>query len=88
MGDYISFIENAWKRFINTGEVDLSVRKDIRNSWIRCKSYGVDYNSGCGSVKHDNIKYLIEKIVSLFLYLSLLWKVYIVWFQAQGLQLC
>lgn len=61
MGDYISFIENAWKRFINTGEVDLSVRKDIRDSWIRCKSYGVDYNNGCGSVKHDNIKYLVEK---------------------------
>ncbi|WP_148550967.1 sigma-54-dependent Fis family transcriptional regulator [Paraclostridium bifermentans] len=61
MGDYINFIENAWKRFINTGEVDFSVRKDIRDSWIRCKSYGVDYNNGCGSVQHDNIKYLIEK---------------------------
>lgn len=61
MGDYISFIENAWKKFINTGEVDLSVRKDIRDSWIRCKSYGVDYNNGCGSVQHDNIKCLIEK---------------------------
>ncbi|MBS6507457.1 MAG: sigma-54-dependent Fis family transcriptional regulator [Paraclostridium bifermentans] len=61
MGDYINFIENAWKRFINTGEVDLSVRKDISDSWIRCKAYGVDYNNGCGSVKHDNIKYLIEK---------------------------
>ncbi|WP_195335958.1 sigma-54-dependent Fis family transcriptional regulator [Paraclostridium bifermentans] len=61
MGDYINFIENAWKKFINTGEVDLSVRKDIRDSWIRCKSYGVDYNNGCGSVQHDNIKYLIEK---------------------------
>lgn len=61
MGDYISFIENAWKRFINTGEVDLSVRKDIRDSWVRCKSYDVDYNNGCGSVKHDNIKILIEK---------------------------
>ncbi|MGY5267542.1 sigma-54-dependent Fis family transcriptional regulator [Paraclostridium bifermentans] len=61
MGDYINFIENAWKRFINTGEVDLSVRKDIRDSWVRCKSYDVDYNNGCGSVKHDNIKILIEK---------------------------
>ncbi|GAA0711443.1 sigma-54-dependent Fis family transcriptional regulator [Paraclostridium ghonii] len=61
MEDYINFIKNAWEKFIKTDEVDLSVRKEIRDSWIRCKSYGVDYNNGSGSVKHNNIKNLIEK---------------------------
>ncbi len=41
MENYMTFIDNAWKKFIATGEVDPKVRSDIGDSWIRCRKFGV-----------------------------------------------
>lgn len=60
MERYIEFIANAWQRFINTGEADKEVRPDIRESWIRCRAYGVNHLSGKGGCKHPFIDKLLE----------------------------
>lgn len=52
MGDYIKFIDEAWKNFVENNYVDPKVRKEISESWVRCKTYGVDYNSGRGSNRY------------------------------------
>ncbi|EJO5346779.1 sigma 54-interacting transcriptional regulator [Clostridium botulinum] len=49
MKNYLNFIHNAWKEFVQTGNIDNEVRDDIAESWIRCKNYGVDYTNGRGS---------------------------------------
>lgn len=61
MKDYIEFITEAWKKFICTGQVHPKVRREIADSWIRCRKYGVDPYNGKGSVKHPNIDELINK---------------------------
>lgn len=49
MESYIKIIEKAWKKFIETGYTDGSVRYEIADSWKRCKSYGVDPFNGKGN---------------------------------------
>jgi len=61
MKDYIEFITEAWKKFICTGQVHPKVRREIADSWIRCRKYGVDPYNGKGNVKHPNIDELINK---------------------------
>ncbi|WP_252234434.1 sigma-54-dependent Fis family transcriptional regulator [Clostridium sp. ZS1] len=65
MENYMTFIDNAWKKFIATGEVDPKVRSDIGDSWIRCRKYEVDPNNGRGSIKHHNIDELIKNNIEL-----------------------
>ncbi|NFO11913.1 sigma-54-dependent Fis family transcriptional regulator [Clostridium botulinum] len=65
MENYMTFIDNAWKKFIATGEVDPKVRSDIGDSWIRCRKFGVDPNNGRGSIKHHNIDELIKNNIEL-----------------------
>lgn len=40
--------EDYLKEFINNGVINENVRRSIADSWIRCKNYDVDYNSGMG----------------------------------------
>lgn len=61
MEKYMEFIKNSWQRFINTGEADKAVRSDIRESWIRCKAYGVNHLSGKGGCKHPFVDKLLEE---------------------------
>lgn len=61
MKKYMEFIKNSWQRFINTGEADKAVRTDIRESWIRCKTYGVNHLSGKGGCKHPFVDKLLEE---------------------------
>lgn len=61
MKDYIEFITEAWENFICTGQIHSKVRREIADSWIRCRKYGVDPHNGKGSVKHPNIEELINK---------------------------
>ncbi|OOM75927.1 acetoin dehydrogenase operon transcriptional activator AcoR [Clostridium puniceum] len=61
MKEYIEFITEAWEKFISTGEVHQNVRREIADSWIRCRNYGVDPYNGKGSIKHPKINELINK---------------------------
>ncbi|MVX67063.1 AAA domain-containing protein [Clostridium chromiireducens] len=61
MKDYIEFITTAWREFVSTGQVHPKVRREIADSWIRCRKYGVDPYNGKGNVKHPNIDELINK---------------------------
>ena len=61
MKDYIEFITEAWKKFISTGQMHPKVRREIADSWIRCRKYNVDPYNGKGNVKHPNIDKLINK---------------------------
>jgi len=61
MKDYIEFITTAWRKFVSTGQVHPKVRREISDSWIRCRKYGVDPYNGKGNVKHPNIDELINK---------------------------
>lgn len=61
MEKYMEFIKNSWQRFINTGEADKAVRTDIRESWIRCKAYGVNHLSGKGGCRHPFVDKLLEE---------------------------
>ncbi len=61
MKDYIQFITEAWKEFIYTGKVHPKVRREIADSWLRCRKYGVDPYNGKGSIKHPNVDKLINK---------------------------
>ncbi|SFB26273.1 Transcriptional regulator of acetoin/glycerol metabolism [Clostridium frigidicarnis] len=58
---YMNFIAEAWETFINTGHVHKNVRKDIADSWIRCRQYGVNPMNGKGSNKHPFIDKLIGR---------------------------
>ncbi len=44
----ISEIQDQWERFVTKDEMPKNIRSDILNSWIRCKKYGIDINSGAG----------------------------------------
>ncbi len=48
MGNYMEFIMKAWREFVEYDKVNEEIKKDIRDSWIRCKEYGVDYMDGRG----------------------------------------
>ncbi|WP_238916240.1 sigma-54-dependent Fis family transcriptional regulator [Clostridium sp. YIM B02555] len=61
MKDYIEFITKAWEKFIDTGKVDSKVRREIADSWIRCRKYGVNPHNGKGNIKHPDINKLINK---------------------------
>ncbi|MFT8349157.1 MAG: sigma-54-dependent Fis family transcriptional regulator [Clostridium saccharoperbutylacetonicum] len=61
MKDYIEFITKAWKKFIDTGKVNPKVRREIADSWIRCRKYGVNPHNGKGNIKHPDINKLINK---------------------------
>lgn len=61
MKDYIKFITAAWRKFVSEGQVHPKVRREIADSWIRCRKYGVDPYNGKGNVKHPNIDELINK---------------------------
>lgn len=61
MKDYIEFITKAWEKFIDTGKVDPKVRREIADSWIRCRKYGVNPHNGKGNIKHPDINKLINK---------------------------
>jgi transcriptional regulator of acetoin/glycerol metabolism len=61
MKDYIEFITKAWEKFIDTGKVDQKVRREIADSWIRCRKYGVNPHNGKGNIKHPDINKLINK---------------------------
>lgn len=49
MENYIRFVEGAWKDFTHKGYLSPSVRREIAESWKRCKDYRVDYSSGKGN---------------------------------------
>lgn len=51
MESYISLIEKSWKKFIETGYIDDTVRHEIAYSWKRCKIYDVDPLNGKGDAK-------------------------------------
>ena len=56
--------KKAWKRFIETGEIDsLVVRPIIANSWKRCKSAGIDPHSKrpIGTLNDKEIKVLLKR---------------------------
>lgn len=42
MEEYKKFIEKSWRNFIENGNINDGVRAEIAESWIRCKSFGVD----------------------------------------------
>lgn len=65
MENYMNFIENAWKKFIETGEVNSNVRNEIAESWIRCRKYNVNPYNGKGNVKHPDINKLIKNNIEL-----------------------
>ncbi|WP_346939999.1 sigma-54-dependent Fis family transcriptional regulator [uncultured Clostridium sp.] len=48
MDNYTEFITKAWNEFVKYGIDNKKVKKDIRDSWIRCKEYHVDYMDGRG----------------------------------------
>lgn len=48
MDNYTEFITKAWNDFVKYGIDNKKVKKDIRDSWIRCKEYHVDYMDGRG----------------------------------------
>lgn len=48
MDNYEEFITKAWNEFVKYGIDNKKVKKDIRDSWIRCKEYHVDYMDGRG----------------------------------------
>lgn len=52
MKKYIEFINKAWKEFIEKDYLYPEVRKDIAESWKRCKAYGVDYTNGGGDDRY------------------------------------
>lgn len=49
MENYMEFIYNAWKEFIEKEYINYAVRPEIAESWKRCKIYGVDPMNGRGS---------------------------------------
>lgn len=61
MENYIEFITKAWENFITTGKIHPKVRREIADSWIRCRKYGVNPHSGKGNIIHPNINKLIDK---------------------------
>jgi transcriptional regulator of acetoin/glycerol metabolism len=61
MKDYIEFITKSWEKFIDTGKVNPKVRREIADSWIRCRKYGVNPHNGKGNIKHPDINKLINK---------------------------
>lgn len=48
MDNYEEFITKAWNEFVKYGIDNKKVKKHIRDSWIRCKEYHVDYMDGRG----------------------------------------
>lgn len=48
MDNYEEFITKAWNEFVKYGIDNKKVKKHIRDSWIRCKEYYVDYMDGRG----------------------------------------
>lgn len=38
----------AWRDFVNLGKIDETIKRSIRDSWLRCKEYNVDYMNGGG----------------------------------------
>lgn len=50
---YMKFIEESWKKYMETGYINHAVRPEIANSWERCKSYGVDPVNGKGSTNYS-----------------------------------
>lgn len=62
MEDYIKFIYKAWKDFIEKGYINNAVRKDIADSWKRCRNYGVNPMSGRGKVDNNiDVKNIINR---------------------------
>ncbi|WP_392486088.1 sigma-54-dependent Fis family transcriptional regulator [Haloimpatiens sp. FM7315] len=53
MQDYIGFIKKCWTEFTNEGILNELVRKEISDSWMRCKKYGVDSMNGKGNNKYN-----------------------------------
>lgn len=43
--DYITKVSNQRERFLKYNEVPKNLRKDILNSWIRCKKYAIGKNN-------------------------------------------
>ncbi len=52
MDNYTELITKAWNEFVKYGIDNKKVKKDIRDSWIRCKEYNVDYMDGRGVEKY------------------------------------
>ncbi|SHJ94282.1 PAS domain S-box-containing protein [Clostridium cavendishii DSM 21758] len=65
MEDYTSNIKNSWEQFVYNDIIDETIRKDILESWIRCKKYGVSPMGGKGKNKNNDIKALIERNLEL-----------------------
>ncbi|MFL0267357.1 sigma-54-dependent Fis family transcriptional regulator [Candidatus Clostridium radicumherbarum] len=49
MEEYMQFILEAWEEFTEKDNINPKVKKDIAESWKRCKRYKVDYMSGLGN---------------------------------------
>lgn len=52
MEAYIKFIEESWKKFMDIGYINHAVRREIADSWQRCKNFGLDPMGGKGNIKH------------------------------------
>ena len=44
----VILLEENWKKFQETGEIQPEVNIDIRDAWLRCRKKGVDMSHGIG----------------------------------------
>ncbi|ABK62406.1 sigma-54-dependent Fis family transcriptional regulator [Clostridium novyi] len=60
MKTYMNFIKDCWNQFMKNGYIDSNVRKEIADSWMRCREYNVNPMNGRGVVKDD--QFTVKKI--------------------------
>lgn len=60
MKTYMNFIKDFWNQFMKNGYIDSNVRKEIADSWMRCREYNVNPMNGRGVVKDD--QFTVKKI--------------------------
>lgn len=62
MESYIKFMANEWNEFIKTGDISHKVKREIADSWRRCKGYKVNPMSGKGlDTEKLSIRAITEK---------------------------
>ena len=55
----MQFISNAWKVFVERGDMNNEIRLEIADSWKRCKGYGVDFMNGRGNDAYRDRKSVV-----------------------------
>jgi len=61
MENYTTFIYDAWETFTQTGVLVPGVKKEIRESWERCKKHSVNFMDGRGD---DRNRVSIERLLT------------------------